>query len=264
MFHPLPDTGDTPPSPPRAATRKAPWHPVGRPAPCAATGTDLLSILIPVYNEAATVAATIRRVRAAALPVPREIIVVDDGSTDGTWEILESLQESDLKLVRHPRNLGKGHALRTALEHARGNFVVVQDADLEYDPNDLPALIAPLLAGEADMVYGSRFLGSAQGMKPMFRFGNWGLAWAATLLFGRRVTDEATCYKAMRADLLRDMDLQCTGFEFCPEVTAKGFRRRARYVEVPISYEARGASEGKKITWRHGLQALWTLLKYRF
>ncbi len=235
-----------------------------RPAPSAATGTDLLSILIPVYNEAATVAATIRRVRAAELPIPREIIVVDDGSADGTWRILQSLQESDLKLFRHARNMGKGHALRTALSHARGNFVVVQDADLEYDPNDLATLIAPLLDGEADMVYGSRFLGDAKGMKPVFRFGNWLLAWAATALFGRRVTDEATCYKALRADLLKDMDLQCSGFEFCPEVTAKGFRRGARYKEVPISYEARGASEGKKITWRDGLQALWTLLKYRF
>jgi len=235
-----------------------------RPPPSAATGMDLLSILIPVYNEAATVAATIRRVRAVDLPIPREIIVVDDGSADETWPLLQSLQESDLKIFRHARNMGKGAALRTALRYARGNFAVVQDADLEYSPSDLPAIIAPLLAGEADMVYGSRFLGRAEGMKPTFRLGNWLLAWTATLLFGRRVTDEATCYKAFRADLLRDMDLRCTGFEFCPEVTAKAFRRGARYREVPISYEARGASEGKKITWRHGFEALWTLVKYRF
>jgi len=234
-----------------------------RPAPSPATGTDLLSILIPVYNEQATVAETIRRVRAVDLPVPREILVVDDGSTDGTWETVLALQESDLKPFRHTRNMGKGHALRTALAHARGNFVVVQDADLEYDPEDLPSLVEPLLDGEADLVYGSRFIGRAKGMRPVFRLGNWVLAWAATLLYGRRVTDEATCYKAMRADLLRDMDLECTGFEFCPEVTAKALRRGARYREVPISYVARGASEGKKITWRHGLQALWTLLKYR-
>jgi glycosyltransferase involved in cell wall biosynthesis len=238
--------------------------PTVRPAPSVATGTDLLSILIPVYDEAETVAATIRRVRAVDLPIPREIIVVDDGSRDETWPLLQSLQESDLKIFRHARNMGKGAALRTALRVARGNFIVVQDADLEYTPTDLPALIAPLIAGEADVVYGSRFLGRPKGMKLTFRFGNWVLAWAATLLFGRRVTDEATCYKAFRADLLRDMDLQCVGFEFCPEVTAKAFRRGARYMETPIQYEARGASEGKKITWFHGFQALWTLLKYRF
>lgn len=235
-----------------------------RPLPSPATGTDLLSILIPVYNEAATVAATIRRVRAVDLPIPREIIVVDDGSADETWPLLQSLQESDLKIFRHARNMGKGAALRTALRYARGNFVVVQDADLEYSPSDLPALLAPLIAGEEDMVYGSRFMGRAEGMKWTFRFGNWVLAWAATLLFGRRVTDEATCYKAFRADLLREMDLQCVGFEFCPEVTAKAFRRGARFREIPIQYRARGASEGKKITWRHGYEALWTLIKFRF
>lgn len=239
-------------------------HIIRRPPPSAATGTDLLSILMPVYNEAATVGETIRRVRAVDLPAPREIIVVDDGSTDGTWENLKELQESDLRMFRHARNMGKGHALRTALSHARGNFVVVQDADLEYDPADLPALMEPLLAGEADLVYGSRFLGRPKGMRPVFRLGNWVLAWAATLLYGRRVTDEATCYKAARTDLLRDMDLECSGFEFCPEVTAKALRRGARYREVPVSYQARGASEGKKITWRDGIEALWTLLKYRF
>jgi glycosyltransferase involved in cell wall biosynthesis len=224
----------------------------------------MLSILIPVYNEERTVLETIRRVRAVDLPIPREIIVVDDGSSDGTWPLLQGAYESDLRLYRHVRNLGKGSALRTALGHARGNFVVVQDADLEYTPEDLAALIQPLLSGEADMVYGSRFLGSVKGMKPVFRFGNWLLAATATVLFGRRVSDEATCYKAFRTDLLRDMDLQCSGFEFCPEVTAKGFRRGARFMEVPIRYEARGASEGKKLTWRHGAQALWTLLRYRF
>ncbi|HEY3411417.1 MAG TPA: glycosyltransferase family 2 protein [Armatimonadota bacterium] len=224
----------------------------------------LLSILIPVFNEAATVAATIARVRSVELPIEREIVIVDDGSTDGTWPLLQSLAGPDLRLLRHPGNYGKGAALRTALDAARGDLCVVQDADLEYDPEDLPRLIAPILAGEADMVYGSRFLGSPKGMKPVFRLGNWVLAWTATFLFGRRVTDEATCYKAVRTGMLRAMELKCTGFEFCPEVTAKGLRRHLRFTEVPIRYEARGANEGKKLTWRHGAQAIWTLLKYRF
>lgn len=224
----------------------------------------LLSILVPVFNEAATVAATIARVRAVDLPIQREIIVVDDGSTDETWTLLQALDGPDLLLLRHPGNRGKGAALRTALDAAKGDLSVVQDADLEYDPDDLPALIAPLLAGEADMVYGSRFLARPKGMKPVFRLGNWVLAWIATLLYGHRVTDEATCYKVFRTKLLRSMNLRCTGFEFCPEVTAKGLRSHVRFIEVPIRYEARGANEGKKLTWRHGAQAIWTLLKYRF
>jgi dolichol-phosphate mannosyltransferase len=226
--------------------------------------SPVLSILIPVYNEAATVGLTIARVRAVQLPIGRELIVVDDGSTDDTGTRLAALQGPDIRLLRHVQNQGKGAALRTALEAARGDYCVVQDADLEYDPEDLPALIAPLLAGTADMVYGSRFTGHSKGMKPVFRLGNWVLAWTATLLFGHRVTDEATCYKAFRTDLLRGMELQCTGFEFCPEVTAKGLRRHARLVEVPIRYEARGSNEGKKLTWRHGAQAIWTLFRYRF
>lgn len=225
--------------------------------------SPLLSILIPVYNESATIAATIARVRAVGLPVRREIIVVDDGSTDDTWPRLVALDGPDLRLLKHDANHGKGSALRTALDAASGEFCVVQDADLEYDPADLPGIIAPLLAGEADMVYGSRFLGHPERMKPVFRLGNWILAWTATLLYGRRVTDEATCYKAFRTELLRNMDLHCTGFEFCPEVTAKGLRAHRRFKEVPIHYEARGANEGKKLTWRHGAQAIWTLFRYR-
>ena len=223
-----------------------------------------LSILIPVFNEAATVGATIERVRSVSLPIEREIVVVDDGSTDDTWPLLQGLKTPDTTLLRHLANRGKGSALRTALDAATGDICVVQDADLEYDPNDLPTLIAPLLRDEADMVYGSRFTGNPRGMKLVFRLGNWVLAWMATVLYGRRVTDEATCYKAFRTELLRGMNLQCTGFEFCPEVTAKGLKGHARYTEVPIRYEARGANEGKKITWRHGVQAIWTLLKYRF
>lgn len=190
--------------------------------------------------------------------------MVDDGSTDDTWSVLQSLSGPDLVSHRHESNRGKGRALRTALTMARGDVVVVQDADLEYDPSDIPALVQPLLEDAADVVYGSRFLGRCLGMKPLFRFGNAVLARAASLLYGRRITDEATCYKALRTADLRTMDLRCEGFEFCPEVTAKAMRMGLRYREVPVNYEARGSSEGKKLSWRHGFQAVWTLLRYRF
>jgi dolichol-phosphate mannosyltransferase len=227
-------------------------------------GTDLLSIIIPVYNEEATVAETVRRLRATALPLESELVVVDDGSTDSTPAVLESLAGPDLRLLRHSANLGKGRAIRTALDAARGDIVVIQDADLEYDPRDLPPLLEPILSDRADFVYGSRFLGECRDMKPVFLMGNKVLAVAASVLYGHRVSDEATCYKAFRTADLRSMDLRCEGFEFCPEVTAKAFRRGLRYREVPIRYVARGSSEGKKLSWRHGFQAIWTLIRYRF
>jgi len=215
----------------------------------------LVSILIPVYNERNTIERVLARVRQ--VPLEKEIVVVDDGSTDGTREYLGGLSELGLKVILHPRNRGKGAALRTALAAAAGEVVIVQDADLEYMPEDI-------LRGEAEVVYGSRFKGDWTGMKPLYRAANWFFAAFSNLLLGTRISDEATCYKALRTDLLLSLDLQCEGFEFCPEVTAKVARLNKRIQEVPITYRGRTFAEGKKIGWRQGFQVLWTLLRWRF
>jgi len=217
---------------------------------------------VPAYNERATIEEILRRLRA--LPLDKEIIVVDDGSTDGTREYLSGLAEPGLKVVFHPENRGKGAAIRTGLEAATGEVTIIQDADLEYMPEEIPQVVAPILDGRAEVVYGSRFKGDWRGMKPLYRLGNWVFATFANLLFGLGISDEATCYKAFRTDLLRRLDLQCQGFEFCPEATAKVGRLGKRILEVPITYRARTHAEGKKIGWREGFQVLSTLLKWRF
>jgi glycosyltransferase involved in cell wall biosynthesis len=221
---------------------------------------------MPVYNEEATIDEVIRRVRAVDLGgVEREVVVVDDASTDATTEKLRAYgDDPDIKVLRHEVNRGKGAAIRTGIEHASGEAVIIQDADLEYDPEDYPRLIAPILGGDADVVYGSRFRGRAENMALPNWLANKILSWTATVLFGRRVTDEATCYKVFRTDVLRSFDLQCKRFEFCPEVTAKTLARGYRFTEVPISYRARTVEAGKKIRALDGLQAVWTLIRYRF
>jgi dolichol-phosphate mannosyltransferase len=219
-----------------------------------------LSVIIPAYNEMATIEEVLRHVRA--VDIDKEIIVADDCSTDGTREFLQS--QPDVVLVASPTNLGKGASIRAALEHAGGEIVIIQDADLEYDPDDYPKLIKPIIDGKADMVYGSRFL---QG-RPKMRFANYYanklFALMATILYGVRVSDEATCYKAFRTDVLKSLDLRCNRFEFCPEVTARLLKRRYRFIEVPIWYKARTHAQGKKITWRDGIECIWALIKYRF
>ena len=225
-----------------------------------------ISILIPAFNEAGTIERSINGLLAVDFaPHQTEIIVIDDASTDRTGEIV-SAYSSCVRLLKHERNRGKGAAIRTALAVASGEVIVIHDADLEYDPADLPALLVPITCGEADAAYGSRFLNGASpaGMKPQNLLANRLLARAANLLYGGRLTDEATCYKAIRADVLGEMNLQCERFEFCPEVTAKLLRRRRRIVEVPVSYHARSVAEGKKIHWYDGLEAVWTLVRYRF
>jgi glycosyltransferase involved in cell wall biosynthesis len=198
-----------------------------------------------------------------ALGVVLEIIVVDDASTDGTSEILAA--DDEIRLIRQPQNGGKGAALRAAIPHATGRVAIVQDADLEYDPGDYGALALPILSGEARVVYGSRFL---QGRPKNMAFPNYVcnrlLALAVNLLFGVRITDEATCYKAFDTSLLQEIPLACRRFEFCPEVTAKVLRRGERIREVPIRYTARPMDAGKKIRWWDAVTAFWTLLKYRF
>jgi len=203
---------------------------------------------------------SIARVRQVKLD--QEIIVVDDCSTDGTRELLQQLP--DIKLVLHERNMGKGMAIRTALGYVTGDIVIIQDADLEYDPRDFPAMVEPIASGKADVVYGSRFLKSTPKMRLPNYIANRGLAITASILFRTRITDEATCYKAFRADLIKSLNLTCRRFEFCPEVTAKLLRRGVKIMEVPIRYTARTSELGKKIGWWDGIVAFWTLIKYRF
>lgn len=219
-----------------------------------------LSVIIPAYNEIDTIAQVLDNVRAVDLPM--EIIVADDCSTDGTREFVRT--QPDVKLVQNPRNMGKGAAIKAALEQVTGDIVLIQDADLEYDPQDYPALIQPILDGRADMVYGTRFAGNRPTMKLANYLANKLFALMATLLYGVRVTDEATCYKAFLTDVIKSLDLRCRRFEFCPEVTARLLKRGRRYIEVPIHYQARTFQEGKKIRWYDGLECIWALIKYRF
>jgi glycosyltransferase involved in cell wall biosynthesis len=224
-----------------------------------------LSVLIPVYNEAPYIEQVIQAVRGVRLPegMEMEIICVDDGSLDGTGKILERLNGS-IKVHHCVLNFGKGTAIRIGLTLATGQIILIQDADLEYDPNDYWSLIRPIMAGEADAVYGSRFLGKIENMQLANRLANRLLTFTVRLLYGQRITDEATCYKVFRADVLKGIKLDCRRFEFCPEVTAKLSKRGYRILEVPVRYRARTTNEGKKIRWTDGLVALWTLLRYRF
>ncbi len=222
--------------------------------------TARLSVIIPAYNERETIAEALRRVKAA--PVDKEIIVVDDASTDGTREILTG--DPDIRLLCHAHNQGKGAAIRTALTAVSGDVVIIQDADLEYDPEDYPLLLDPIRRGEARVVYGSRFLRGRPAMRGSNLLCNRLLALMANLLYGAGITDEATCYKAFDASLLRELPLVCRRFEFCPEVTAKVRRRGIRIHEVPIRYTARTFDAGKKIRAWDAVEAFWTLLRYRF
>ncbi|MCS6802098.1 MAG: glycosyltransferase family 2 protein [Chloroflexota bacterium] len=216
-----------------------------------------LSVLMPVYNEELTLEKALRRL--AALPLELEIIVVDDCSTDATWEILQAIELPGLVRLRHPVNRGKGAAVRTALAAATGDWVIIQDADLEYDPGDFPKLLRPALAGDATVVYGARNLAS---QKPLLRFGNQFLTWLTNLLYGSRLSDMETCYKLMPRTLALELNLECERFDLEPEITAKVLRRGLRIVEVPISYVPR--ADKKLSPWRDGLPAVVALLKYRF
>ncbi|MCU1261919.1 MAG: glycosyl transferase family 2 [Bryobacterales bacterium] len=225
-----------------------------------------VSVIIPVYNEFRTFQEVLERVRQAPLPegCTKEIIVIDDGSTDGTAEILGKHALAGTISAHHSaRNAGKGNAIRIGIGRASGDIVIIQDGDLEYDPNDYARVLEPIVKGEADVVYGSRFLGNPIGMATKHLLANRVLTGAANMLYGARLTDEATAYKAFRMPVLRAMKLECRRFEFCPEVTAKVRRLGYLIREVPISYNARRIADGKKIRMRDGVQALWTLLKWR-
>jgi len=219
-----------------------------------------VSVIIPAYNEAKTLVEVIRRV--AAVPVDKEIIVADDGSTDETPALLARLEREGVKIVRLPRNQGKGAAIRSALPLAQGDVILIQDADLEYDPADYPKLLEPFAAG-AEVVYGNRRHDRYPISYRRYQWGGIVLSVITNLLFGSHIHDEPTGYKLFRRELLQTIPLSCTGFEFCPEVTAKVLKAGHRIVEVPIAYHPRSLAEGKKIRWIDGLIAIWTLLKIR-
>ena len=222
-----------------------------------------LSVIMPVYNEAATVRAILERVHA--VPVEKEIIVVDDGSTDGTREILGQVESPDVRVLHLPQNRGKGHAVRRGLELTTGDLVIIQDADLEYDPRDYMRLLRKQEESGARVVYGNRLhRGNPQASYRRYLLGGMLVTLATNLLYGSHIHDEPTCYKLFDAALLKSLRLEGDGFEFCPEVTAKVLRLGHRIAEVPIRYRPRHFDEGKKIRWRDGLIALWTLLNCRW
>lgn len=225
---------------------------------------QLLSIVVPVFNERNTVGEAIRRVREAPLDIDREIIVVDDGSSDGTIDIVKRLADSTLRFVSYPDNRGKGAAVRRGIEEARGDLIVVQDADLEYDPRDFARMLRPLQEGQAKVVFGSRFTGERRNMFFWHWVGNRFLSLMTNVLFNTTLSDMETCYKMFDGDLLRSLNLQANRFEFEPEVTAKTLRLGIRIWEVPITYAGREVHEGKKITWRDGFPALMMLFRVRF
>jgi len=228
-----------------------------------------LSILVPAFNEEGTIAQALDAIASVNLPVRKEIVIVDDASTDGTPEAVESWiarhPEIDVRLLRHGKNQGKGAAIRTALAAASGQIIVIQDADLEYHPADYPALIEPILAGQAEVVYGSRFAAASHCRPASLRqwLANRFLTTLTNLLCMATLTDMETCYKAFRADVLRKVNLKSSRFEVEPEITVKLLRKGLSIHEVPISYRGRSRAQGKKISWRDGIQAVLAIIRYR-
>ncbi len=227
-----------------------------------------LSILIPVFNEARTLRELLAQADAAvAAGLEKEFIIVDDGSTDGTREILGQLEglQTPFRVVFHGQNMGKGAAIRTALTYVTGDLVLIQDADLEYDPRDYEELLGPILQGRADVVYGSRLRGGKpiRDFSLLYLWGNRFVTFVTNVLYGAALTDMETGYKLFRADVIKNIQIRANRFDFEPEVTAKILKRGYKLVELPISYYGRPHAEGKKLTWWDGFAALWTLVKYR-
>lgn len=228
--------------------------------------SELLSILVPTYNEAGTVATVVRRLLTIDLPIPREVIVVDDGSLDGTRQALEGLlDEGDaLTIVRHERNRGKGAAIRTGIARARGSIVAIQDADLELDPAQIASLVEPILRGEAVAVFGSRFLRPSPGVPLLTTVANRVLTALTNLLYGSSLTDVQTCYKVLRTDVARRLDLRADRFDIEPEIAARLLLSGIAIVERPIAFTPRSRATGKKVRWRDGIGAVRMLARHRF
>ena len=228
--------------------------------------SERISIIVPVYNERATIAQVIDRLLTIALPTPREIIVVNDGSGDGTREALDALagRSADLAIVHLDVNRGKGYAVRRGFAQAAGTIVAIQDADLELDPAQLAGLVAPILARETDVVYGSRFLGGRPAAPAVTIAANRALTWLTNALYGSALTDMETCYKIMRADVARSLHLEANRFDIEPQITARLLRAGHHVTELPVTFEARTRKQGKKIGWRDGVKALNVLVAERF
>ena len=222
----------------------------------------LLTVVMPVFNEAGTVLRVIDRVMSLDLDL--EVVVVDDGSSDGTRELLAKIEHERVRVVFHQRNMGKGAAVRTGFNHARGEIVTIQDADLELNPLEIPRLIQPVVEGTADVVYGSRFLHGWKHRTWVNAFANWFLSGLTNLLYGTSLKDMEACYKVFRVEWLRRFELKANRFDFEPEITAKFAKLGLRIIELPITYRPRDFTDGKKIHWKDGFQAIYTLLKYRF
>jgi len=234
-----------------------------------------ISIIIPAYNEEKTINKLLEKIaKADTKNVKKEIIIIDDNSKDNTVKEILKFKKNNknksilsIKIIKHKQNHGKGFAIRTGIKQATGDITLIQDADLEYDPNDYYSLIKPILKGKAEVVYGSRRLKKANKQHSGFSFylGGIGLTLITNLLYpGLHITDEPTCYKVFKTKIIKNLNLKCKRFEFCPEVTAKIAKKHIKIYEVPISYYPRTTKEGKKIKWKDGIEAVWTLLKYKF
>lgn len=222
-----------------------------------------LSILMPVYNEEERIADAVKQALAVAYPCETELVIVNDGSKDGTAEVLGRLDDARVRVIHHPENRGKGAAIRTAADNAAGEYMVILDADLEYDPEDIPKLLEPVLSGRTQVVYGNRTFGGHSAFSFWYVMGNRAVTMAANILFNSYIGDLETCFKLMPVELYRALNIRSHGFGMEAEITGKLLRRRTRLYEVPISYHARTREEGKKITWRDGVEAIWILARER-
>jgi glycosyltransferase involved in cell wall biosynthesis len=219
---------------------------------------------MPVFNEEARLAEALKQALAVDYPCETELVVVNDGSSDGTAAILDGMDDARLRIIHHPKNMGKGGAIKTAVDSATGDYMIILDADLEYDPQDIPRLLVPVLDGRAAVVYGNRSFGGHAAYSFWYVMGNKGVTLFANVMFNSYIGDLETCYKLLPLPLYRELTIKSRGFGMEAEVTGKLLRRKLRPYEVPISYHARTREEGKKITWKDGVEALWILTKERF